>query len=178
MAKQSQPGKEKGNRIRKITPFLWFDNNAEEAAKFYVSIFRNSRIVNVARYGEAGAKASGRPEGSVMTVEFELEGEPFVALNGGPVFRFTPAISFAVACETQKEIDDLWEKLTDGGEEIECGWLKDRYGMSWQIVPATLNRMMNDPDPARSDRVMHALVQMKKLDMATLKKAYERDKAA
>lgn len=163
--------------MKKITPFLWFDDNAEEAAKFYGSIFRNSRIVNVARYGEAGAKASGRPKGSVMTVAFELEGQPFVALNGGPVFTFSPAISFAVSCDTQKEIDELWEKLTDGGEEVECGWLKDKYGVSWQIVPAGLGEMMSDPDTARSERVMQALVQMKKLDIAPLRKAYEQPHA-
>lgn len=165
-------------RIQKITPFLWFDDNAEEAAKFYVSIFRNSKIVNVTRYGEAGAKASGRSKGSVMTVAFELEGQSFVGLNGGPIFTFSPAISFAVNCDTQKEIDDLWEKLCDGGEEVECGWLKDKYGVSWQIVPAVLGEMMSDPDPDKAERVMQAVIQMKKLDIAGLKKAYEKDKAA
>lgn len=160
--------------MQKITPFLWFDDNAEEAAKFYTSIFRNSRIVSVSRYGEAAAKASGRPKGSVMTVAFELEGQPFVALNGGPVFSFTPAISLAVGCDTQKEIDELWEKLTDGGEEVECGWLKDKYGVSWQIVPAAIGEMISDRDPARSDRVMRAVVQMKKIDLESLKKAYEK----
>jgi predicted 3-demethylubiquinone-9 3-methyltransferase (glyoxalase superfamily) len=163
--------------MQKITPFLWFDDNAEEAAKFYTSIFRNSRIVNVARYGEAGAKSSGRPKGSVMTVAFELEGQPFVALNGGPVFTFSPAISLFVNCETQKEIDELWEKLTDGGEEVECGWLKDKYGVSWQIVPSGIVEMISDRDPARSDRVMQAVVKMKKLDMAVLKKAYGQPQA-
>jgi predicted 3-demethylubiquinone-9 3-methyltransferase (glyoxalase superfamily) len=163
--------------MQKITPFLWFDDNAEEAAKFYTSIFRNSRIVNVARYGEAGSKASGRPKGSVMTVAFELEGQPFVALNGGPVFTFSPAISLFVNCETQKEIDELWEKLTDGGEEVECGWLKDKYGVSWQIVPSGIVEMISDRDPARSDRVMQAVVKMKKLDMAVLKKAYGQPQA-
>jgi predicted 3-demethylubiquinone-9 3-methyltransferase (glyoxalase superfamily) len=163
--------------MQKITPFLWFDDNAEEAAKFYTSIFRNSRIVNVARYGEAGSKSSGRPKGSVMTVAFELEGQPFVALNGGPAFSFTPAISLFVNCETQKEIDELWEKLTDGGEEVECGWLKDKYGMSWQIVPSGIVEMISDRDPARSDRVMQAVVKMKKLDMAELKKAYGQPQA-
>jgi predicted 3-demethylubiquinone-9 3-methyltransferase (glyoxalase superfamily) len=163
--------------MQKITPFLWFDDNAEEAAKFYTSIFRNSRIVNVARYGEAGSKSSGRPKGSVMTVAFELEGQPFVALNGGPVFTFSPAISLFVNCETQKEIDELWEKLTDGGEEVECGWLKDKYGVSWQIVPSGIVEMISDPDAARSDRVMQAVVKMKKLDIAVLKKAYGQPQA-
>lgn len=158
--------------MRKITPFLWFDDNAEEAANYYVSIFRNSRVVNVARYGEAGAKASGRAKGSVMTVAFELDGQPFVALNGGPVFTFSPAISFVVNCETQKEIDDLWKKLSDGGEEVECGWLKDKYGVSWQIVPAILGEMIADPDPEKPERVMQALLQMKKLDIEELRKAY------
>jgi predicted 3-demethylubiquinone-9 3-methyltransferase (glyoxalase superfamily) len=163
--------------MSKITPFLWFDDNAEEAAKFYTSIFRNSRIVSIARYGEAAAKTSGRPKGSVMTVAFELEGQPFVALNGGPAFSFTPAISLFVNCETQKEIDELWEKLTDGGEEVECGWLKDKYGVSWQIVPSGIVEMISDRDPARSDRVMQAVVKMKKLDMAVLKKAYGQPQA-
>ncbi len=159
--------------MQKITPFLWFDDNAEEAANFYVSIFKNSRIVSVARYGDAAAAAAGRPKGSVMTVAFELEGQPFVALNGGPVFTFSPAISFAVNCGTQKEIDELWERLSAGGEEQECGWLKDRYGVSWQIVPAALGEMVTDSDPAKSERVMAALMQMKKLDLEELKKAYE-----
>jgi predicted 3-demethylubiquinone-9 3-methyltransferase (glyoxalase superfamily) len=158
--------------MQKITPFLWFDDNAEEAANYYVSIFRNSRVVNIARYGEAGAKASGRAKGSVMTVAFELEGQPFVALNGGPVFAFSPAISFAVNCETQKEIDDLWKKLSDGGEEVECGWLKDKYGVSWQIVPAVLGEMVSDPDPEKAESVMQALLRMKKLDIEGLKRAY------
>ena len=158
--------------MQKITPFLWFDDKAEEAAKYYVSIFRNSRIVNVARYGEAGAKASGRPKGSVMTVAFELEGQPFVALNGGPAFTFSPAISLFVNCETQKEIDDLWEKLSAGGEKDQCGWLKDKYGVSWQIVPAVIGEMVSDPDPATSERVMQAVLQMKKIDIEGLKKAY------
>jgi predicted 3-demethylubiquinone-9 3-methyltransferase (glyoxalase superfamily) len=158
--------------MRKITPFLWFDDNAEEAAKFYVSIFKNSKITGVSRYGEAAAKASGRPKGSVMTVDFELEGQPFVAMNGGPAFSFTPAISLAVGCDTQKEIDELWKKLTDGGEEVECGWLKDKYGMSWQIVPAAIGEMISDRDPARSDRVMREVLQMKKIDLERLKKAY------
>lgn len=160
----------------KITPFLWFDDKAEEAAKFYTSIFPNSRIVKVARYGEAGAKASGREKGSVMTVVFELDGQEFIALNGGPDFTFTPAVSFVVNCATQKEIDDLWEKLCDGGEPVECGWLKDRYGLSWQVVPADIEDMISDPDTERSERVMQAVILMKKLDIAELKKAYGKGK--
>ncbi len=158
--------------VRKITPFLWFDDNAEAAAKHYVSIFGNSRITGISRYGEAGAKASGRKKGSVMTVAFELEGEPFVALNGGPAFTFSPAVSFVVGCDTQQEIDDLWEKLSAGGEKQECGWLKDRYGVSWQIVPASLGEMILDPDPEKPERVMQALIRMKKLDIEGLRKAY------
>jgi predicted 3-demethylubiquinone-9 3-methyltransferase (glyoxalase superfamily) len=160
--------------MQKITLSLWFDDNAEEAAKFYISIFRNSRILNVARYGEAGAEATGRPKGSVMTVAFQLEGQEFVALNGGPVFSFTPAISFVVNCVAQEELDELWEKLSEGGEIQECGWLKDKYGVSWQIVPSVLGELMSDPDPVKSHRVMQAMLQMKKLDIAGLKKAYER----
>ena len=163
--------------MQKITPFLWFDDKAEEAVNFYISIFRNSRIVNVARYGEAGAEVSGRPKGSVMTVAFELEGQPFVALNGGPIFTFSPAISLAVNCETQKEIDDLWEKLSAGGEKEECGWLKDKYGVSWQIVPSVIGELMSDPDPVKSERVMQALIQMQKLDIEGLKKAYNQRQA-
>ncbi len=132
---------------QKITPFLWFDDQAEEAAKFYTSIFPNSKIFNVARYDEAGAKASGRPAGSAMTVEFELEGQKFVALNGGPVFKFTEAISFVVNCESQEEVDKYWEKLTEGGEEGQCGWLKDKFGLSWQIVPTALSDMLSRPGP-------------------------------
>jgi len=164
--------------MQKITPFLWFDDESEEAAKYYVSIFRNSKIRSITRYDKAGAAVSGRPEGAVMTVAFELDGQEFIALNGGPQFKFSEAISFAVKCETQGEIDELWEKLSRGGEEVECGWLKDRYGLSWQIVPAVLGEMMSDPDPARSQRVMEALVKMKKLDLAELKKAYGKTKAA
>jgi len=145
----------------------------KEAANCYVSIFRNSRIVNIARYGEAGAKASGRAKGSVMTVAFVLEGQPFVALNGGPEFTFSPAISFVVNCKTQKEIDDLWIKLSHGGEEVECGWLKDKYGLSWQIVPAVLGELVSDPDPEKSESVMQALLRMKKLDIEGLKRAYD-----
>ncbi len=158
--------------MRKIIPFLWFDDNAEEAAKFYLSIFGNSRILNVTRYNETVARAAGRPEGSVMTVEFELEGQKFVALNGGPQFTFSPAISFVVNCATQGEIDRLWDKLAGGGEEMQCGWLKDRYGVCWQIVPAAIGRMVGDPDPVRAGSVMRALLQMTKIDIGALKKAY------
>lgn len=157
--------------MQKITPFLWFDNQAEEAVNFYTSIFRNSKIVNVARYGEDGAKASGQPKGSVMTVAFELDGQPFLALNGGPVFSFTPAISFVVDCKNQEEVDRLWDELSAGGEPQQCGWLKDKYGVSWQIVPAVLGELMSHPDPARSQRVMQAMLQMTKLDINGLQQA-------
>ena len=153
----------------RISPFLWFDTQAEEAARFYVSIFENSEIVKIARYGEAGPG----PEGSVMTVVFELEGQEFIALNGGPQFKFTEAISFSVNCETQKEVDQFWEKLSQGGEEGPCGWLKDRYGLSWQINPVILGEMLSDPDPKKSRRVMEAMLKMKKIDIAALKKAYD-----
>ena len=159
--------------MQKITPFLWFDHQAEEAVNFYTSIFKNSKIVNVARYGEAGAEVSGRPKGTVITVAFELEGQEFIALNGGPVFTFSPAISFVVNCQTQKEVNKLWEKLSEGGEIQECGWLRDKYGVSWQIVPAVIGEMMTDPDPGKSERVMKALLRMKKIDIDGLKKAYE-----
>ena len=159
------------NRIQRITPFLWFDSQAEEAAKFYVSIFRNSGIVTIARYGKAGAEAAGRPPGSVMTVKFRLEGQEFVALNGGPHFKITEAISFVVSCETQEEIDDYWEKLSQGGNPDQCGWLKDKFGVSWQVVPAILDELVAETDPERSDRVMRALLQMKKLDLEALRRA-------
>ncbi len=158
--------------MRKIVPFLWCDDKAEEAATFYVSVFGNSRVVNVTRYSEAAARASGRPAGSVMTVEFELEGQRFVALNGGPQFDFSPAISFVVNCRTQREIDGLWDKLSGAGEPLECGWLRDRYGVTWQIVPAVIAALMGGPDPERSQRVTQALLQMKKIDMDALVKAY------
>jgi predicted 3-demethylubiquinone-9 3-methyltransferase (glyoxalase superfamily) len=154
---------------QKITPFLWFDNQAEEAMNFYVSIFKNSEVISIARYGEAGPG----PKGTVMTVSFELEGQEFMALNGGPQYKFTEAISFFVDCETQEEVDELWEKLSEGGEKGPCGWLKDKYGVSWQIVPTVLGEMLNDPDPAKSQRVMQAMLQMKKIDIEGLKKAYE-----
>jgi len=153
----------------KITPFLWFDNQAEEAAKFYTSIFKNSKVVQVSRYGDAGP----RPKGSVMTVAFELEGQQFTALNGGPLFKFNEAISFVVDCKSQEEVDYMWARLTDGGEEGMCGWLKDKYGVSWQIVPTTLVEMLNDPDPEKSKRVTEAMLKMKKLDIQTLRRAYE-----
>ena len=157
--------------IQKITPFLWFDNQAEEAVSFYTSIFKNSRIVSIARYGEEGAEASGRPKGTVMTIAFQLDGQEFVALNGGPIFKFTEAISFVVNCESQDEVDHYWEKLSGGGDPKaqQCGWLKDRYGLSWQIVPTVLITLLNDPDPERSRRVMKAMLQMKKIDIETSK---------
>jgi predicted 3-demethylubiquinone-9 3-methyltransferase (glyoxalase superfamily) len=160
--------------MQKITPFLWFDDNAEEAVNFYVSIFKNSKIGNISRYDKEGAKASGRPAGSVMVISFTLEGQDFTALNGGPVFKFTEAISFAVDCETQKEVDYLWDKLTTGGEEGQCGWLKDKYGVSWQIVPSKLGEMMRNKDPEKSKKVMEAMLKMKKLDINLLKLAYEK----
>src|SRR2546427_9884141 len=160
--------------MQKIAPFLWFDNHAEDAVKFYVSIFKNSKIGSITRYEEEAAKASGRPKGSVMTVAFELAGQEFVALNGGPRFKFTEAISFVVNCETQEEIDHFWEKLTaDGGQESMCGWLKDKFGLSWQIVPTDLPKLMQSGDAKKSERVMQAILQMKKLDIAKLKEAYE-----
>jgi predicted 3-demethylubiquinone-9 3-methyltransferase (glyoxalase superfamily) len=160
--------------MQKITPFLWFDNNAEEAVNFYVSIFKNSKVGKVTRYNEASAKAAGRPKGSVMTAEFQLEGQNFVAINGGPHFKFTEAISFVVDCETQEEVDYFWEKLTaDGGQESQCAWLKDKYGLSWQIVPRILIQMLQDKDAQKAQRVMEAMLQMKKIDIATLKRAYE-----
>jgi predicted 3-demethylubiquinone-9 3-methyltransferase (glyoxalase superfamily) len=161
--------------MQKITPFLWFDTQAEEAANFYTAVFKNSKIVSVARYGEEGAKASGMPKGTAMTVAFQLDGQEFVALNGGPHFKFTEAISFVVNCKTQEEVDHYWEKLSAGGDEKaqQCGWLKDKYGLSWQIVPTVLVEMLQDKDPKKSERVMQALVQMKKLDIKTLQRAYE-----
>jgi predicted 3-demethylubiquinone-9 3-methyltransferase (glyoxalase superfamily) len=160
--------------MQKITPCLWFDDTAEEAVKFYVSIFKNSRIGRIARYGEAGAKVSGRPRGSVMTVTFRLAGQEFMALNGGPLFTFTEAVSFIVNCKTQKEVDRLWEKLSAGGAKGQCGWLKDKYGLSWQIVPTGLDKMLLDKDAEKSERVMKALLQMTKPDIAGLKQAYGR----
>jgi predicted 3-demethylubiquinone-9 3-methyltransferase (glyoxalase superfamily) len=155
--------------MQKITPFLWFDNNAEEAMKFYVSIFKNSKIVSVARYGEAGPG----PAGSVMTATFQLDGQEFMALNGGPHFKFTEAISLFVNCETQEEVDELWEKLSAGGQESRCGWLKDKFGLSWQIIPKALGVMLQDKDPEKSKRVMKAMLQMAKIDIQGLRQAYE-----
>jgi predicted 3-demethylubiquinone-9 3-methyltransferase (glyoxalase superfamily) len=159
--------------IQKITPHLWFEDNAEEAAKFYTSIFKNSKITGITHYGQSAAEVSGRPKGTVMTVTFELEGQLFMALNGGPIFKFSPAISFLVSCETQEEVDNLWEKLSEGGGEVEqCGWLKDKFGVSWQIVPNVLGEMMQDKDAEKSERVMKAILQMKKIDIQGLRKAY------
>lgn len=159
--------------MQKITPCLWFDNQAEEAVNFYVSVFKNSRVLGIARYGPAGAEASGMPVGSVMVITFQLEGQEFLALNGGPEFTFSPAISLMVNCETQAEVDALWEKLTAGGAEVQCGWLTDKYGVSWQITPVVLMEMQLAPDPVKTERVMKAMLQMKKLDIAGLRKAYE-----
>jgi predicted 3-demethylubiquinone-9 3-methyltransferase (glyoxalase superfamily) len=153
----------------KISPFLWFDHQAEEAARFYVSVFPDSKIVTTTRYGEAGPG----PKGSVMTVVFKLDGQEFIALNGGPQFKFTEAISFSVDCKTQQEVDEYWKKLSQGGEEGPCGWLKDKYGLSWQINPTVLGEMLSDPDPKKSKRVMEAMLKMKKIDIATLKRAYD-----
>jgi predicted 3-demethylubiquinone-9 3-methyltransferase (glyoxalase superfamily) len=159
--------------MQKITPFLWFDDQAEEAAKFYTSIFKNSKIGKITHYGEAGEKAAGRPKGSVMTVELELEGQKFTALNGGPEFKFNESISFVVNCDTQEEVDYFWEKLTaGGGQEIFCGWLKDKFGLSWQVVPTVLIEMLQDKDHEKSERVMKALLQMQKIDIKALKDAY------
>ncbi|MDO8989525.1 MAG: VOC family protein [Sideroxyarcus sp.] len=158
--------------MQKITPFLWFDTEAEDAMNYYVSIFRNSRVLGVQRYGEAGARSSGKPQGSVMTASFVLHGQEFVALNGGPDYRISPAVSFVVNCETQQEIDDLWTKLSAGGEEIQCGWLTDKFGVSWQVVPVVLGKLLDDPDAAKSEKVMQALLQMKKIDIAGLQHAY------
>ncbi|MGH9899176.1 MAG: VOC family protein [Pyrinomonadaceae bacterium] len=155
--------------MQKITPFLWFDNQAEEAMNFYVSIFNNSKIVSVSRYGEAGPG----PKGTIMSATFQLDGQEFIALNAGPQFKFTEAISFFVNCETQQEIDMMWEKLSEGGEKGRCGWLKDKYGLSWQVVPPILGEMLQDKDPGRSKRVMEAMLKMDKIEIKSLKQAYE-----
>ena len=155
--------------MQKITPFLWFNDNAEEAMSFYISIFKNSKVLNVARYGEAGPG----PNGTVMTATFQLDGQEFVALNGGPHFKFTEAISFVVYCETQEEVDEFWEKLSEGGEKSRCGWLKDKYGLSWQIVPTVLAELYQDKDAEKTKRVMQAMLKMDKLDIKTLKQAYQ-----
>jgi predicted 3-demethylubiquinone-9 3-methyltransferase (glyoxalase superfamily) len=163
--------------MQKITPFLWFDNQADEAAKFYTSIFRNSKLGRILRYDEEAAKTSqsGRPVGSVLTIEFEIEGQKFVALNGGPQFKFNESISFVINCETQEEVDYFWGKLTaDEGEESACGWLRDKFGVSWQVTPNVLIDMLHEKAAAKEERVMHAMLQMKKIDIKTLKEAYER----
>jgi predicted 3-demethylubiquinone-9 3-methyltransferase (glyoxalase superfamily) len=154
---------------QKIAPFLWFDSKAEEAANFYVSIFKNSQVVRVTRYGDAGPG----PKGTVMSVIFQLEGQEFFALNGGPQFTFTPAISFFVSCETQQEVDELWEKLSAGGRKDRCGWLQDKYGLSWQVVPSALGKMLQDKDAKKSQRVMKAMMQMDKIDIKGLQEAYD-----
>ena len=162
--------------LQKIAPCLWFDTQAEEAAQFYCSIFKNSRILHVSHYGEAGREIHGKPAGSVLTVAFELDGQPFTALNGGPIFRFNEAISLQVYCDTQEELDHYWDCLSANGDASaqQCGWLKDKYGVSWQIVPAVLPELMTDADPRKTDRVMTALLNMKKLSIADLKRAYEK----
>jgi predicted 3-demethylubiquinone-9 3-methyltransferase (glyoxalase superfamily) len=155
--------------MQKITPFLWFDGKAEEAMNFYVSVFKNSKVVRVSRYGDAGPG----PKGTVMSATFQLDGQDFFALNGGPQFAFTPAISFFVNCETQQEVDEMWERLSEGGKKERCGWLKDRYGLSWQIIPSVLGKMLQDPDAERAKRVMQAMLQMDKIDIERLKQARE-----
>jgi len=157
----------------KITPFLWFDTQAEEAATLYTSIFKNARIHQVSRYGKAGHETHGMEAGKVMTVAFELEGKSFIALNGGPYFKFNEAVSFQITCETQDEIDYFWSKLSEGGEESRCGWLKDKFGLSWQVVPVVLIEMLADKDTAKAKRVTHAMLHMDKIDIPTLKKAYD-----
>jgi predicted 3-demethylubiquinone-9 3-methyltransferase (glyoxalase superfamily) len=159
--------------IQRITPCLWFDDKAEEAAKFYVSVFQNSKMGVITRYGEAGAQVSGRPKGSVMTVTFEIQNQEFVALNGGPIFKFTEAVSFMVKCNSQTEIDEMWSKLSDGGEEGPCGWLKDKYGLSWQIVVPAWDEMLRDKDTAKAERAMAAILQMSKPDLQRVRQAYE-----
>jgi predicted 3-demethylubiquinone-9 3-methyltransferase (glyoxalase superfamily) len=159
--------------MQKITPFLWFDHQAEEAAKFYTSVFKNSKVGRILRYDEATAKAAGGPVGSVLTIEFEIEGQKFTALNGGPQFKFNESVSFVVYCQTQDEVDYFWQKLTaDGGQESECGWLRDKFGLSWQITPTVLIEMLHDKDPKKSRRVMNAMMQMQKIDISKLKAAY------
>ena len=158
----------------RIAPCLWFDDRAEEAARFYVGIFKNSRIREISRYTEAGHEVHGRPAGSVMVVSFELDGQPFTALNGGPLFQFSEAISFQISCETQDEVDRYWSQLSAGGDPSaqQCGWLKDRFGLSWQVVPTVLPTLLADPDPAKSKRTMEAMLRMKKLDIAALRRAH------
>jgi len=172
----SKTGEEKPTHIQKITPFLWFDNQAEQAANYYVSIFRNSKIGQVTRYGKEGYEIHRMEEGTVMTVDFDIENQKFMALNGGPVFKFNEAISFQVLCDTQEELDYYWDKLSEGGDKNaqQCGWLKDKYGVSWQIVPKVLFKMIQDKDQVKSQRVMKAMLQMHKLDIQTLIQAFEK----
>jgi len=155
--------------MQKITPFLWFDGNVEEAVNFYISIFKNSKVVSMSRYGEEGPG----PKGAVMVARFNLEGQEFLALNGGPEYTFTPAVSFLVDCQTQQEVDHYWERLSEGGEEVQCGWLKDKFGLSWQVVPSVLGDMLQDEDDKKSESVMKAMLQMRKLNIAKLKQAYD-----
>jgi len=157
--------------MQKITPFLWFDGNAEEAMNLYVSVFKNSKVVSVTRYGEAGPG----PKGTVMSATFQLEGQQFYALNGGPQYKFTPAISLFVSCETQQEVDELWNRLSAGGHKDRCGWLQDKYGLSWQIIPTALGKMLQDKNPRKAQNVMKAMLQMDKIDIAKLKQAYEQE---
>ena len=165
--------------VQAITPCLWFDNQAEEAARYYTGIFKNSKLGAISRYTEAGREAHGQTPGTVMTVEFELNGQPFTALNGGPIFKFNEAISFQIMCRTQEEVDHYWNKLSEGGDKNaqQCGWLKDKYGLSWQVVPTVLVELMKDPDKQKAGRVMEAMLQMKKLDIAELKRAFEGETA-
>jgi len=160
-------------KLQRITPFLWFDDHAEDAAKFYTSVFDNSRIVTTTRYSKEASEAAGRPEGSVMTIAFQLDGQDFTALNGGPVFKFNEAISLVVHCESQKEVDHYWNRLSEGGDPKaqQCGWLKDKYGVSWQVVPTELIRLLSHPNPAKAQRAMAAMLQMKKIDIEKLRKA-------
>jgi predicted 3-demethylubiquinone-9 3-methyltransferase (glyoxalase superfamily) len=157
--------------MQKITPFLWFDHQAEEAMNFYISIFKNSKVLNVNRYAEGAPQ----PAGMVMTASFQINGQEFIALNGGPVFKFNPAISFVVSCETQAEVDEYWAKLCAGGQESQCAWLTDKFGVSWQIVPTALGKLLSDPDPQKAGRVMQAMLQMKKIDIAGLQRAYDEE---
>ena len=158
--------------MQKITPCLWYEGKAEEAANFYTSIFKNSKIIETSRYDEASATVSGMPAGSVLTVSFELNGQSFIALNGGPIFKLTEAVSFMIDCKDQEEVDYYWSKLTEGGSESVCGWLKDKYGLSWQVVPSQLNKFLSDPDPVKAGRVMKEMLEMKKIIVADLEKAY------
>ncbi len=157
--------------MQKITPCLWFDSNAEEAVRFYTSVFKKSKVGKVSRFGESAAEVSGQPEGSVLVIEFTINGQDFLALNGGPIFKFTEAVSFMIECEDQKEIDQYWNALTKGGTEQPCGWLKDRFGLSWQVAPKVLGKMLADKDPAKAERVMKAMLEMKKIDIAALETA-------